>query len=274
MLGAALRHVAAGKGFAAFAPPENTFDITSPAAVAAAVGSFAQEHPDGAVVNAAAFTNVDAAEDHRELAFLVNQFGASLLAETAVAHGLPFVHVSTDFVFDGMKDGPYTEDDEPDPLSVYGASKLAGELAVATVAPEALVVRTAWVFGLGGANFPTKILDRARDADSISVVSDEVGSPTYTVDLAGAILDLLTLGASGLFHVADSGWCSRDELAREILRLAGRPEVEVVPVRSATIAGKAPRPANSVLDCSKAAGFGVRMPDWRDALGRFIPTLP
>jgi dTDP-4-dehydrorhamnose reductase len=273
MLGTALRHVCAEKGFTAFAPDENAFDITSPEAVAAAVGSFVQEHPDGAVVNAAAFTNVDAAEDNRELAFLVNQFGASLVAETAAAKGLPFVHVSTDFVFDGTKDGPYTEDDEPDPLSVYGASKLAGELAVEAVYPTALIVRTAWVFGLGGANFPTKILDRARDADSIRVVSDEVGSPTYTVDLAAAILDLLGLGASGLFHLAGSGWCSRDELAREVLRLAGRAEVEVLPVSSATIASKAPRPANSVLDCSKAAALGVRMPDWREALGRFITTL-
>jgi dTDP-4-dehydrorhamnose reductase len=274
MLGTALRRAAAERGIAAFAPEENTFDITSPAAVAAAVGGFAQEHPDGAVVNAAAWTDVDAAEEHRELAFLVNQFGAALLAETAAAHGLPFVHVSTDFVFDGMKDGPYSEDDEPDPLSVYGASKLAGELAVAAVAPEALIVRTAWVFGLGGANFPTKILERAHSAGSIQVVSDEIGSPTYTVDLAGAILELLGLGAAGLFHVAGSGWCSRDELAREVLRLAGRGEVEVVPVSSATFPSKAPRPANSVLDCSKAAGLGVRMPDWRDALSRFIPTLP
>jgi dTDP-4-dehydrorhamnose reductase len=273
MLGTALRRVAAERGIAAFAPEEKAFDITSPAAVADAIGAFAKEHPDGAVVNAAAYTNVDAAEDHGEQAFLVNQFGAALLAETAAANGLPFVHVSTDFVFDGKKTGPYSETDEPGPMSVYGASKRAGELAVAAVDPQALIVRTAWAFGLGGANFPTKILDRARDADSIQVVSDEIGSPTYTVDLADALLDLLGLGATGLFHVAGSGWCSRDELAREVLRLAGRGEVEVVPVSSATFPSKAARPANSVLDCSKAASIGVRMPDWRDALSRFVPTL-
>jgi dTDP-4-dehydrorhamnose reductase len=274
MLGTALRRVAAERGIAAFAREEKAFDITSPEMVAGEIGAFSKEHPDGAVVNAAAYTNVDAAEEHREQAFLVNQFGAALLAEAAAANGLPFVHVSTDFVFDGKKTGPYSETDEPGPMSVYGASKLAGELAVAAVDPSALIVRTAWVFGLGGANFPTKILDRARDADSIRVVSDEVGSPTYTIDLASAILELLGFGATGLFHVAGSGWCARDELAREVLRLAGRGEVEVVPVSSATFPSKAARPANSVLDCSKAASVGVRMPDWRDALSRFIPTLP
>lgn len=273
MLGTALQMVAAERGFETYAPEEGSFDITSHEDVPAVIGAFARAHPNGAVINAAAYTNVDAAEENAERAFLVNQFGAALLAETAAANKLPFVHVSTDFVFDGKKMGSYSEIDEPNPLSIYGASKMAGEWAVAAVDPRALIVRTAWVFGPGGSNFPTKILERARNAESIQVVSDEVGSPTYTIDLAGALLHLLDVGATGLLHVAGSGWCARDEMAREVLRLAGLGNVEVVSVRSAAFPGKAERPANAVLDCSRAAVVGVVMPSWRDSLARFIPTL-
>jgi len=273
MLGHALRQVCAATGRESVAPAEREFDITSEEEVAHAVAEFAAAYPDGAVVNAAAFTNVERAEDEPELAFLVNETGAQLLAEAAARKGLPFVHVSTDFVFDGTKDGAYTEQDEPNPLSVYGRSKLAGEIAVASAHPGALTVRTAWVFGPAGVNFPTKIIDRARMTDSVSVVNDESGSPTYTLDLAAGILGLLDVGASGLFHLAGSGSCARDEMAREILRLAGLTHVEVVPVPASTFPSKAARPANSVLDCSKAAALGVTMPDWRDALARFVSTL-
>jgi dTDP-4-dehydrorhamnose reductase len=183
------------------------------------------------------------------------------------------VHVSTDFVFDGTKTGAYSEEDEPNPLSVYGASKLAGEWVVAAADPAALIARTAWVFGPGGVNFPTKILDRAAQSASIQVVRDEIGSPTYTLDLADAILRLVDLEAHGLYHVAGAGWCARDEMAREVLRMAGRSDVEVVPVPASTFPSKAPRPANSVLDCSKAGALGVRMRDWRESLTEFVGSL-
>lgn len=273
MLGHALQIVGGQRGLSFFAPVESEFDITSVADVARVVRAFAELHPDGVLINAAAYTNVERAEDDPETAFAVNRTGARLLAAAAARAGLPFVHVSTDFVFDGTKDGAYTEDDAPNPLSVYGVSKLAGERVVHSANPTALIVRTAWVFGPYGTNFPTKILERAAGSIAVTVVNDEVGSPTYTLDLAAGILDLLEARARGVFHLAGSGSCTRDEMAREILRLAGLERVKVIAVPSSTFPTKAARPANSVLDCSKAAALGVTMPDWHDALARFVPTV-
>jgi dTDP-4-dehydrorhamnose reductase len=273
MLGTALRTVVPQRGFVMLAPDEATFDITSPDSVDAAVSAFAQAHPDGVVFNSAAYTNVEKAEDDGALAYRVNDFGAALLAGRAAEHGLAFVHISTDFVFDGTKAGAYTEEDEPNPLSVYGASKLAGENSVAAAHPGALIVRTAWSFGPGGVNFPAKILEAAATKDTLQVVCDEVGSPTYLIDLAGGLLTLIDLDATGTFHLVGSGSCSRDELARETLRLAGRDDVKVEPVPSATFPSKAARPHNSVLDCTRAAELGVVMPDWHDGLERFVRSL-
>ncbi|HEY5506585.1 MAG TPA: dTDP-4-dehydrorhamnose reductase [Coriobacteriia bacterium] len=270
MLGHALQAVCLQRGWAFFAPVESEFDITSAQEVSRVVTSFAALHADGVLVNAAAYTNVERAEDDPETAFAVNRTGARLLAHAAARAGMPFVHVSTDFVFDGTKTGPYTEDDVPNPLSVYGVSKLTGERVVLAANPRALIVRTAWVFGPYGSNFPTKILERATGSIAITVVNDEVGSPTYTLDLAAGILDLADAGARGIYHLAGSGSCTRDEMAREILRLAGLEGVKVVPVPASSFPSTAPRPANSVLDCSKAAELGVTMPDWRDGLARFV----
>lgn len=273
MLGCALQTRCRERGTACVAPAEGTFDITDEAAVARVVGAFAAVNPGGVLVNAAAYTNVERAEDEPDVASRVNEDGARILAEAARAADVGFVHVSTDFVFDGTKRGAYVESDATNPLSVYGLTKLAGERAVVAADPGALIVRTAWVFGPHGANFPSKILERARSARAISVVCDESGSPTYTLDLAVGILDLVDAGAVGLFHLVGSGSCSRDELARNLLRLAGLTDVVVTPVPSATFPSKARRPANSVLDCSKAAALGVTMPDWHDALARFLADL-
>jgi len=273
MLGTALQSVCTLRGIPCEAPSERDFDITDEAVVRAVVASFAEGAGGaGVLVNAAAYTNVERAEDDAETAYRVNEHGPRLLALAARDAGVRFVHVSTDFVFDGMKDGAYTEQDAPAPLSVYGASKLAGELAVAGAMPDALIVRTAWVFGPAGANFPTKVLELASRLPALTVVTDEHGSPTYTPDLAAGIVDLIDAGASGLYHLVGSGSCSRYELAHEILRLAGI-DIPVEPVTSDAFPTKAARPANSVLDCSKAAALGVVMPEWRDALARFIAAV-
>ena len=272
MLGTALRRVLDAQGLRFVAPGEGDFDITDPVAVNHRVAEFAESLAPGergVLVNAAAYTNVERAEDEPDLAYLVNEHGAALLARAARSTGLRFVHVSTDFVFDGRKDGAYTEDDEPNPLSVYGVTKLAGEVAVLAEDPDAIVARTAWVFGPAGANFPTKILAAARTHPSLKVVTDEVGSPTYTIDLAAGILGLVAASANGLYHLAGSGSCSRFEMAREILRLAAV-DTPVEPVTSDVFPMRAARPMNSVLDCSKAAELGVTMPEWHDALARFI----
>lgn len=272
MLGTSLRLVAGVRGVDFEAPGESDFDVTHESAVRRVMDGFAMRHPGGLVVNAAAYTNVERAEDDRSRAFLVNEDGARSLAAASRDRGLGFVHVSTDFVFNGTKAGPYVETDDPAPLSVYGASKLAGERAVADEYPEALVVRTAWVFGPAGINFPVKILRAAAEHREIRGVTDECGSPTYTVDLAGALLDLAASGACGLFHLAGAGEANRYELARETLRLGGY-DAQVEPVLSATFPSRVARPANSVLDCSKAEARGVVMPDWRDGLARFVEAL-
>jgi dTDP-4-dehydrorhamnose reductase len=256
MLGTALQRVLTGTGVRFSAPPEGVFDITDVDSVASRV---------------AEFTNVERAEDDAAGAYRVNEDGALLLADAARDAGLGFVHVSTDFVFDGAKKGAYVETDATNPLSVYGASKLAGERAVTEAYPEALIVRTAWVYGPAGDNFPVKILRAARSGGPVRVVTDEVGSPTYTMDLATGLLALVDAGASGLYHLAGAGSCTRYELAVEVLRFAGL-EAAVDPVMAATFPSRAARPANSVLDCAKAAALGVRMPEWRNALERFIDS--
>ena len=273
MLGTALQRVLVERSVPFHAPGERDFDITVAATVDRIVASFAAtcrvEGESGVLVNAAAYTNVERAEDDPETAYRVNEFGASLLALAARNAGLAFVHVSTDFVFDGAKQGAYVETDPVNPLSVYGASKLAGEVAVAEACPEAIVARTAWVFGENGVNFPVKILEFAASRPKLSVVTDEAGSPTYTYDLATALVGLVDAGAHGMFHLAGTGSCSRLELAAEVLRLAGLPTL-LEPVTSDAFPTKAARPANSVLDCSKAAALGVTMPEWHDSLSRFM----
>ena len=272
MLGTALQSVLKERGARFVAPPEAEFDITSLPGDQEIAKRFAKSLRDGergVLVNCAAYTNVERAEDEPDLALLVNERGAVNLARAAHENELSFVHVSTDFVFDGFKEGAYAEDNEPHPISVYGETKLAGEDSVLAENPDALVVRTAWVFGPGGANFPVKILEAARTRPELKVVTDEVGSPTYTIDLAAGIVGLLGKQASGIYHLAGAGSCSRLELAQEILKLAGL-ETPIEPVTSDAFPTKAARPLNSVLDCSKAAALGVTMPDWHDSLARFM----
>lgn len=269
MLGSALVDAIMARGGEAFAPPESAFDITDADVVSHVVGAFAHgaRRPD-VLLNAAAYTDVEGAEEHGDLAFRVNETGPRLLAEAAQEHGFGFVHVSTDFVFDGEKRRPYVESDEPNPVNVYGASKLAGERAVLEADPGALVVRTAWSYCERGNNFPLKVLSRAAAQSEVPVVTDEVGSPTYIPDLAEGILGLVTAGSTGVFHLVGAGVCTRFELAEELLRLV-ESEAAVVPTTTAAFPSKVRRPHYSVLDCGKAAVRGVTMPDWRDALARF-----
>jgi dTDP-4-dehydrorhamnose reductase len=275
MLGTALQRVLRERDVRFSAPGEGQFDITDMVAVGARVAKFRKSLRDGergVLVNAAAYTNVERAEEEPELALLVNERGAVNLARAAHEAELGFVHISTDFVFDGLKDGAYNEVDAPHPLSVYGRTKLAGEHSVAAENPAALVVRTAWVFGSNGVNFPSKIIEAAQTHPELKVVTDEVGSPTYTLDLAAGIVGLVDAGATGLFHLAGSGSCSRFELAAEVVRLAGL-STPIVPVTSDAFPTKAQRPMNSVLDCGKAAELGVVMPEWTDAIARFVHEL-
>ncbi len=215
------------------------------------------------VINAAAYNDVDGAEAATELAFAVNAAGPGYLAEAAARVGAEMVHISTDYVFDGRKGSPYNELDRADPLSVYGRSKYEGELQVQSAHPSACVLRTAWLYGEYGNNFVKAILKAAERGGPLKVVSDQVGSPTWTRHLAQAIGELIETTARGLFHVANAGACSRFEFARAIVQ--GR--VEVLPISADEAARPAPRPANSALVSARWQAAGLRpLPDWERAL--------
>ena len=225
------------------------------------------------ILNCAAYTDVDGCETHREQAMAVNGTGPGNLARAANDAGAKLVHVSTDFVFDGLKDGAYLEEDEPAPLSVYGESKLEGERQVAETARDYAIVRTAWLFGAGGKCFPKAILNQARAGKPLRVVDDRRGSPTHTLDLARAMWRLVEVDAKGLYHGAGAGSCTWFEFAEEICRQAGfRADIE--PIESEELGRPARRPANSVLDSSRLTETtGFAFPSWRQSLSVFLERL-
>ncbi|MGI5845056.1 MAG: dTDP-4-dehydrorhamnose reductase [Candidatus Xenobium sp.] len=220
--------------------------------------------------NAAAWTAVEAAEDHPDQAARANIEGPRLLAEECARLGLGLVHVSTDFVFDGTRDVPYTEQDPPHPLGVYARTKLGGEKAVLDALPSALVARTSWVFGAGWRHFPGRILEMARRDGRVRAVEDEFGSPTYAPHLAQGLLGLVQRNAQGLFHLAGQGRASRLELARATLTLAGLGSIPVEPCLASSFPSRVRRPANSALDCARAASLGVALPPWREGVAAWL----
>lgn len=221
------------------------------------------------VVNAAAYTDVDGCETNRELAMQVNGEGVAHLALAAREIGARLVHVSTDYVFDGAKGSPWLEDDPTNPLSVYGESKLAGEMN-ARLLPDHLIVRTQWLYGLHGKNFVETMLRLAGEKSELSVVDDQVGSPTWTVDLALAIKALIDNGCRGTYHAANSGFCSWNGFSRAIFEEAGL-DVTVKPMTTQELGRPATRPLYSVLDCGKlAADTGFQPEPWREALRKYL----
>ena len=221
------------------------------------------------VVNAAAYTDVDGCETQTELALQVNGEGVAHLAMISKEIGAKLVQVSTDYVFDGGKGSPYQEDDAPAPISIYGESKLAGEMN-ARFNPDHLIVRTQWLYGHGGKNFVETMLKLSGERSELSVVDDQIGSPTWTHDLALAIKALLDKGCSGTYHAANAGFVSWNGFAKEIFRLAGV-EVEVTPMSTAQLGRPAPRPLYSTLDCGKLEQDTGFVPEpWQQALQRYL----
>jgi dTDP-4-dehydrorhamnose reductase len=222
------------------------------------------------VINAAAYNDVDKAEDEVELAFAVNGIGPGHLADAAAHIGIDLVHISTDYVFSGKKGSAYTEDDRPEPLSAYGRSKLEGEFRVLASQASACILRTAWLYGTYGKNFVKAIQSAIEAGKPLKVVADQVGSPTWTRHLANAIDELIRSPTRGLFHVANGGACSRYDQARLI---AGK-NVRVEPITTAEAGRRAPRPANSSLTSVRweAAGFKP-LPAWDVALKEFLAAL-
>ena len=241
-------------------------DIT----LADAVADVLHEFCAGLVINAAAYTDVEQAEDDVGAAFLVNETGAANVARAAAARSVPVVYYSTDYVFDGTKTTPYEPDDPPHPLGAYARSKAAGEAATRAANPRHFIVRTAWLYGPGGNHFVEKILRAAAARPSLEVVDDETGSPTYTVDLAEATAALCATEAYGVYHAVNAGACTRYQMAQAILRLA-KSDVPVTACSSAAFPTKAPRPVYSVLsNRNLEAATGRVMRSWQAALEDYM----
>ncbi len=225
------------------------------------------------MVHIAAYTDVDGCELNEEKAFAVNAEGTKHVALTASRCQAKMVYLSTDYVFDGNKREPYLESDSPHPLNVYGRSKWKGEQYVQELVKDPLIVRTQWLFGRYGKNFVTSILRQAGEKRVLSIVNDQIGSPTYTVDLAKAISALIQFDASGIFHVANSDLCTWYTFGQAILKLSGMDKVKVIPISSKEFGRPAIRPSYSVLNCQKLKKkTGLTLRPWSEALKEYLST--
>jgi dTDP-4-dehydrorhamnose reductase len=257
------------------------FDLAKPEGIRAAL----EAHRPDVVVSAAAYTAVDQAESKPDLAMAVNGTAPGVIAAAAAELGLPIIHLSTDYVFDGLKPTPYVETDITGPQGTYGRTKLAGEQAVAAANPRHVILRTAWVYSHGGKNFVRTMLRLAADGPELRVVSDQLGGPTYATDLARAILAIApTLPARqagddgiGVFHASASGDTSWAGFANAIFERAvaeGLPAARIMPIATADYPTPAQRPANSRLNCNKLHRvYGIRQPHWYDGLTRCLSRL-
>jgi dTDP-4-dehydrorhamnose reductase len=267
LLGRALTDLLAASGWRVVALARADLDITREDDVRNAI----EAHRPDVVFNCAATPDVDRCEREPEMAFEVNERGPRWLARHAVRVGAEIVHVSTDYVFDGKKEGFYTQEDEPGPLSVYARSKLAGEMAVREEAERFYIVRSSWIFGAGGKNFGSRVVELARSGARLKGVTDQTSIPTYAPDLARRIEEVVALRAHGLYQVTNTGPTSWYEFARLALERAGLSDVEILPVTRAELQQIAPRPRNSAMRCLVSEKMGLApLRHWRDALDDFI----
>lgn len=234
---------------------------------------FIKENKPDIVINSAAYTNVDGCEENQKLAFSVNGEGVRNLAIGCREANCPLVHISTDYVFNGKNDTPWVEDDEIGPISVYGKSKLEGEEAIQEILDKFFIVRTAWLYGINGGNFPKTMLELAKTHDELTVVYDEVGTPTYTLDLAEAIGKLIETDYYGIYHITNSGSCSWCEFAKYIFEVA-EVDVKVTPVTASEFARPAPRPSYSVLNNKRWVDNGFEpLRSYKEAIKDYLFRL-
>lgn len=267
-LGRSLTWAATVRADVAVALGRDELNITAPAQVTAAL----RAHEPDVVINSAAYTAVDRAEAERDRAFAINADGAGHVARACAAHGVPLLHVSTDYVFDGTEARPYRADDPASPINVYGASKAAGERQVLDAG--GVVVRTSWLFGEGGPSFVHTMLRLARERPALRVVADQHGCPTCTDDLALALLALATRERSGIYHACGDGPTTWHGFATAIVEEARRLTAiaceRVEPIATAEYPTPARRPAYSVLDTGRLRALGIALPSWRTGLRRVI----
>lgn len=270
LLGHALTAALKAKGWDVSANEPGTFDYFA-ADLHERLAEYIDNIEPACIFNTVAYTNVEAAESHKDEAMVLNRAVPAALARITKNRPVRLVHFSTDFVFDGRKNQPYTVDDQPNPLSVYGSSKLAGEDAIRDAALSRYdIVRTAWLYGSGKKNFVRTILDICRNKGEAKVVFDQIGSPTYALDLANYTISLVELESNGLFHIVNSGQASWCELAAEAVNYS-LVECMITPVPSVEFPSKVTRPACSVLDCSRFTQItGIVPRAWPQALREYL----
>ncbi len=243
-----------------------------------AINNFITVHQPQYFINCAAYTAVDKAESEKELAYKINAESAGVIAKACKANNVQLIHISTDYVFNGMGSTPYKEDDATDPVNFYGASKLEGEKKVMQLSPGSIIIRTAWVYSEFGKNFVKTMLRLMKEKDSINVVNDQFGCPTYAADLALAIMQIIVSNKSnknpGIYHYTNAGVTNWYEFAVAIKKLTGSNCI-VNPITTAQYPTAAKRPAYSVLDTSKIKDvFALSIPDWEDSLQKCLALIP
>jgi dTDP-4-dehydrorhamnose reductase len=254
------------RGYSTLSPNRSEFNLCSEDSIR----NYILNSNCEAIVHCAAYTQVDKAEDEKDLCIKINATATKHIAKCAKILDIPMIYISTDYVFDGTKDGKYTENDETNPINIYGESKLAGEKYVQEILDKYYIVRTSWVFNINGKNFIETMLRLSKANNQLSIVNDQIGSPTYTKDLSRLLVDMLETSKYGLYHATNEGYCSWYEFANTIFKLANI-NIDIKAINSNEYASRAKRPMNSKLSKDKLIEYGFKpLPHWEDALKDYL----
>lgn len=254
------------RGYSTLSPNRSEFNLCSEDSIR----NYILNSNCEAIVHCAAYTQVDKAEDEKDLCIKINATATKHIVKCAKILDIPMIYISTDYVFDGTKDGEYTENDETNPINIYGESKLAGEKYVQEILDKYYIVRTSWVFNINGKNFIETMLRLSKTNNQLSIVNDQIGSPTYTRDLSRLLVDMLETNKYGLYHATNEGYCSWYEFANTIFKLANI-NIDIKAINSNEYASRAKRPLNSKLSKDKLIEYGFKpLPNWKDALKDYL----
>lgn len=254
------------RGYSTLSPNRSEFNLCSEDSIR----NYILNSNCEAIVHCAAYTQVDKAEDEKDLCIKINATATKHIVKCAKILDIPMIYISTDYVFDGTKDGEYTENDETNPINIYGESKLAGEKYVQEILDKYYIVRTSWVFNINGKNFIETMLRLSKANNQLSIVNDQIGSPTYTKDLSRLLVDMLETSKYGLYHATNEGYCSWYEFADTIFKLANI-NIDIRAINSNEYASRAKRPLNSKLSKDKLIEYGFKpLPHWEDALKDYL----
>lgn len=254
------------RGYSTLSPNRSEFNLCSEDSIR----NYILNSNCEAIVHCAAYTQVDKAEDEKDLCIKINATATKHIVKCAKILDIPMIYISTDYVFDGTKDGEYTENDETNPINIYGESKLAGEKYVQEILDKYYIVRTSWVFNINRKNFIETMLRLSKFNNQLSIVNDQIGSPTYTKDLSRLLVDMLETSKYGLYHATNEGYCSWYEFANTIFKLANI-NIDIRAINSNEYASRAKRPLNSKLSKDKLIEYGFKpLPNWEDALKDYL----